>query len=169
MGEVISGFGETIPLFNSALETGLRALIVLDAFHPRACSTSELVWFDHLVVHTADLEGPDSLHPDLPSRAGELLVRRRLVDEGVRLLLHAELVNVVDDEDGMRFQASDDAPSFLDLLAVPYAQTLKDRAQWLAGRLGEIPEDAIRDVVHQRLGRWTLEFQGEETLHEPAA
>ncbi len=84
MGEVISGSGETIPLFNSALGTGLRALIVLDAFHPRACSTSELVWFDHLVVHTADLEGPDSLHPDLPSRAGELLVRRRLVDEGVR-------------------------------------------------------------------------------------
>lgn len=29
-------------------------------------------------MHTADVEGPDSLHPDLPSRGGELLVRPRL-------------------------------------------------------------------------------------------
>ncbi|NML87681.1 hypothetical protein HHL26_01170 [Sphingobium sp. TB-6] len=169
MGEMIPDSTSAIPLFNSALETGLRALVVLDALHPRACSTSELVWFDHLVVHTSDLEGPDSLHPDLPSRTGELLVRRRLVDEGVRLLLQAELVNVVDDEEGMRYQAGEEAPSFLDLLAVPYAQTLKNRAHWLADHLGALPEAAIRDVVHRRLGRWTLEFQGEETLHEPAA
>lgn len=169
MGEVIPAPDVYIPLFNSALETGLRTLVVLDAFHPRACSTSELVWFDHLVVHTADLEGPDSLHPDLPSRAGELLVRRQLVDEGVRLLLHPELVNIVDDQEGMRYQAGDDAPSFIDLLAVPYARALKERAHWLADRLGELPEETIRNVVHQRLGRWTLEFQGEETLHEPAA
>lgn len=158
-----------VPLFNSALETGLRALVVLDALHPRACSTSELVWFDHLVVHTADLEGPDSLHPDLPSRAGELLVRRSLVDDGVRLLLNAELVYVIEDEEGMRFQAGDEAPSFLELLEVPYALALKERARWLAQKLGALPEETIRDLVHQRLGRWTLEFQGDDTLHEPAA
>jgi hypothetical protein len=168
MGEVTLD-SDRAPLFNSTLETGLRTLIVLDAFHPRACSMSELVWFDHLVVHTTDLEGPGSLHPDLPSRVGELLVRRRLVDNGVRLLLHADLINMVDNDQGLRFRAGDDAPSFLDLFTVPYAEALKARAAWLAGRFADMPEEDIREIVHHRLGRWTLEFQGEETLHEPAA
>lgn len=156
-------------LFNSPLETGLRALVVLDAFYPRACTTSELTWFDHLVVHTADLDGPVSLHPDLPSRGGELLVRRRLIEEGVRLLLHADLVEVADVEDGLRYRAGDDAPSFLELLEVPYCAELKRRADWLAKYFSDMAEDQVRELVHERLGRWTLEFQGEGTLHEPSA
>lgn len=156
-------------LFNSPLETSIRALIVLDAFYPRACSISELTWFDHLVVHTKDIGGPDSLHPDLPSRGGELLVRRNLIDEAVHLLLHADLITVVDGEEGLRFRAGDDAPSFADLMVVPYAIELKDRARWLAERFGQESEEQVRNVIHDRLGRWTLEFQGEETLYEPAA
>lgn len=161
--------GAQVVLFNSPLETGLRSLIVLDAFHPRSCTASELTWFDHLVVHTADLAGPVSLHPDLPSRGGELLVRRRLVEDGIRLMLHADLVTVVDAEDGVRFVASDEAPSFVDLLVAPYCEQLKKCARWLADQLGDRPEDEIRSIVHERLGRWTLEFQGEGCLHEPSA
>ena len=160
---------EDVLLFNSPLETGLRTLVVLDALHPRTCSMSELTWFDHLVVHTADIEGPDSLHPDLPSRGGELLVRRHLVDQGIQLLLHADLVTVVDGNEGVRYAAGEESPSFVELLDAPYTRTLKLRAQWLAGRFKDLAEDAIRSIVHDRLGRWTLEFQGAETLHEPSA
>jgi hypothetical protein len=84
--------------FNSALETGIRALVVLEAFHPRHCDLTELTWFDHLVVHTSDIQGEDvpfSLHPDLPNRAGELLVRRRLVEESLLLMQRLHLVDVV--------------------------------------------------------------------------
>lgn len=158
-----------VPLFNSPLETGLRTLVVLDAFYPRSCTISELTWFDHLVVHTADVEGPDSLHPDLPSRMGELLVRRRLIDEGVHLLLNADLITLVDGEDGVRYAAGEEAPSFIDLMEVPYCERLKSCAAWLAMRFGALPEEELRTIVHQRLGRWTLEFQGEGTLHEPSA
>ena len=75
--------------FNSTLETGIRALVVLEAFHPRRCDLMEMTWLDHLVVHTGDLDGedvPESLHPDLPNRAGELLVRRQLVERSLRLM-----------------------------------------------------------------------------------
>jgi ABC-three component (ABC-3C) system Middle Component 2 len=67
--------GGNSPLFNSSLETGVRAVVVLDAAFPRAFDLSQLTWLDHLVVHTADIGGPDSLHPDIPQRTGELLVR----------------------------------------------------------------------------------------------
>jgi hypothetical protein len=36
--------------FNSTLETGIRALVVLEAFYPRRCDLMEMTWLDHLVV-----------------------------------------------------------------------------------------------------------------------
>jgi hypothetical protein len=169
MGEVSPQKQDDVLLFNSPLETSLRTLVVLDALHPRACTLIELTWFDHLVVHTSDVGGPDSLHPDLPSRGGELLVRRRLVDEGVRLLVHADLVTIVEDEEGIRYVAGDEAPSFIDLMGTPYGQRLRERAAWLSQEFGPIPEEQMRTIVHERLGRWTIEFQSDGTLHEPSA
>jgi hypothetical protein len=152
--------------FNSSLETGIRALVVLEAFHPRQCDLIELTWFDHLVVHTGDIEGenvPGSLHPDLPNRAGELLVRRRLVEESLLLMQRVHLVDVVDGEDGISFAASEDAPSFLALLKAPYTVELKKRAEWMAKRFALLSKAAIRDLVDDKIGRWTAEFQGQHS------
>ena len=169
MGEITSPAREEVALFNSPLETSLRALVVLDALHPRTCTLSELTWFDHLVVHTSDVEGPESLHPDLPSRGGELLVRRRLVEEGMRLLINADLATLLDEDDGVRYVAGDDAPSFIDLMETRYCRRLKACATWLAETFGSMTEEQMRGIVHERLGRWTLEFQSEGTVHEPSA
>ena len=98
------------PPFNSKLETGIRALVVLDAFYPRRCDLTEMTWFDHLVVHTGDLDGqnvPESLHPDLPNRAGELLVRRQLVEQSLRIMQQMHLIEVFECESGIEFCASE--------------------------------------------------------------
>lgn len=148
--------------FNCSLETGIRALVLLEAFHPRHCDLTELTWFDHLVVHTADIQGedvPTSLHPDLPNRTGELLVRRRLVEESLRLMHRVHLVDVVDGTDGISFTASQDAPSFLDLLQAPYTLELKKRAAWMAERFSDMSQASIRALVDDKIGRWTAEFQ----------
>src|SRR3546814_2115955 len=42
-------------LFNSALETGVRSALILDAARPRSFDLAHLTWLDHLVVHTADI------------------------------------------------------------------------------------------------------------------
>jgi hypothetical protein len=148
-----------VPLFNSPLETGLRVLVVLEAFYPRAYSLTELTWFDHLVVHTADVDGPASLHPDLLPRTGELFVRRRLVEDGLRLMHRLHLVDVRHDTDGVHFLAGEDAPSFLDMLQAPYSLDLKERASWLAGRFQAMPAAEIEGVVKERIGRLKAEFQ----------
>ena len=36
-----------VPLFNSPLETGVRAVVVLDAAFPRCFDLAHLTWFDH--------------------------------------------------------------------------------------------------------------------------
>jgi len=148
-----------VPLYNSPLETGLRALAVLDAFYPRQFELTELTWFDHLVVHTADVGGPPSLHPDLSPRTGELLVRRRLVEESLNLMRQAELVEMLADGNGIRYLSSDEAPAFLEMLQAPYSVALKNRAQWLSNHFGAMSRDEIEAVVKERVGRWTAEFQ----------
>lgn len=44
--------------FNSPLETGVRALSILEAAHPEACDLHRLVELDYLVVHSGDAGGP---------------------------------------------------------------------------------------------------------------
>ncbi|WP_313570135.1 ABC-three component system middle component 2 [Comamonas terrigena] len=148
--------------FNSTLETGIRALVLLEAFHPRRCDLLEVTWLDHLVVHTGDLggqEAPQSLHPDLPNRAGELLVRRQLVEKSLRLMQQVHLVEVFETEDGISFGAGEDAPSYLDLLQAPYSLALKERARWIARYFAGLKMDEIRALVESRIGRWTADFR----------
>lgn len=153
--------------FNSALETGVRALVVLEAFHPRRFDLLDMTWLDHLVVHTGDLddaEAPGSLHPDLPNRAAELVVRRPLVEKSLRLMQQLHFVDVFENEDGITYGASDNAPIYLDLLQAPYTVALKDRAQWMAERFADLPSADMRAQMEQRIGRWTADFRADETF-----
>ena len=167
MGSVEQLAASSAHPFNSTLETGIRALVLLDAFHPRRCDLLELTWLDHLVVHTGDLDGqdaPQSLHPDLPNRAGELLVRRQLVEKSLRLMQRVHLVEVFETEEGISFGASEDAPSYLDLLQVPYSAALKERARWMAKRFAGLKTDEMRSLVESRIGRWVADFRLEDTI-----
>jgi primosomal protein N'' len=69
------------------------------------------------------------------------------------------LVDVVDGKDGISFAASEDAPSFLAMLKAPYTVELKKRAAWMAERFASLSKAAIRDLVDDKIGRWTAEFQ----------
>ncbi len=151
--------------FNSMLETGIRALFVLEAFYPRRCDLLEMTLLDHLVVHTGDLGGedaPQSLHPDLPNRAGELVVRRQLVEKSLRMMQEMHLIDVFETEEGVTFGASEDAPSYLDLLQAPYSLALKDRAQWIAHRFANMTAAEMREQMQSPIGRWTADFRFEE-------
>ncbi len=149
------------PLFNSALETGVRALVVLNAAFPRMFDLAQLTWFDHLVVHTTDVGGPKSLHPDLPQRTGELLVRRRVVEEGVQLMRRLHMINAIADDNGIVYQASEEASALVETMHTPYALALKSRAEWLAEKLDELSTDQLADLIAEKIGRWAVEFQGE--------
>ena len=150
-----------LELFNSALETGIRTLVVLNAVHPMMFDLSQLTWFDHLVVHTGDIGGPDSLHPDLPHRGGELLVRRATIERGLIVMRRLHLVDIVINEGGIQYQASDEAYPFIELMRSDYAQALKERAVWLAKNVCSMNAAGIEKLVSEKIGRWKVEFQGQ--------
>jgi len=146
-------------IFNTAFESGLRSLVLLTACYPVRLGLRRLVVLDHLVVHTGDIDGPESLHPEEESRAAELLVRRQLVDSGLSLMGTRSLIIRHATAEGFRYEAGEEAGSFVDLLRADYTVRLKERAAWLSENVIPLSEDKINDLVRHRVDRWASEFQ----------
>ena len=151
-------------LFNSPLEAGIRAVVMLEYLRPHAADLSDLVLFDHIVVHTSDLGGPDSLHPDVPGRKGELLVRRRLVEEGLDLMRRCHLLIQESADEGILYRASDEAASYVELLESGYSVRLKDRANWVAQRIAEVSKPLFTRQAREQLGDWSDAFSESDPL-----
>lgn len=145
-------------LFNSRLEAGIRAVVVLESLRPETADLSEMVLFDHVVVHTSDLGGPQSLHADLPGRKGELLVRRRLVEASLELMRRCHLVEQDSVEDGLVWRASDDAASYVELLETAYSTHLKACAAWLGQEVHVRTKAGFKAFVRQEFGDWIEAF-----------
>jgi hypothetical protein len=148
--------------FNSPLETGVRSVGLLVAAHPSSCDLQRLVAFDYLVVHTGDLGGPDSLHPALPMRSAELLVRRGLVERGLLLMMSRGLVQRETNPQGIYYCAGEFAETFLNSLTSPYLLALRERAAWVASSFGGMEHDTFRQTLSGAFGRWIEEFQSVE-------
>ena len=168
MAEAMSAAAPT--LVNSPLETGVRAIVVLNAAYPRAFDVTEIAWFDHLIVHTGDIGGPQSLHPDVPQRSGELLVRRRLVEDSLLAMRRLHLVEFVPDGDaGLLYRASEEAVGVIELMRSPYSIALRERAEWLASNVLSRSRLELEHLVAERIGRWRIEFHGGDVASETNA
>jgi hypothetical protein len=151
-----------VPLFNSAFETGVRSVVILHASQPNSFDLKHMTWLDHLVVHTGDIDrGPESLHPDVPQRAGELVVRRQIVEKGLGLMCRLHLIDQHYTDEGIFYSARDEASPFVQLLRTSYGGQLKERALWLAEFVASTGKDGLAKIVSEKVGRWTVEFQNE--------
>lgn len=144
---------------NSPLEVGLRVLMVLAEAFPAHLDINRLVLLDHGLLHSADLDGPESLHPPTPVRAGELGVKRQRIEEGLHVMLRAGLAEMSAEDGGIEFCASDTAEGFLRLLESDYSRGLHERAHWVVEELGDIDNDRLRERMREISSHWSEEFE----------
>ena len=149
----------TIQTFNSPIETGIRALILLAESYPQQLDLQRMLEFDYIMVHTSDVDGPPSIHPALPLRSGELLVRRQLIERGLLLMISRGLVSRHATPNGFTYQAEDDAGPFLDALTAEYLDELRDRATWVVDRFSDMSDHDIRVMLSSVYDQWSREFQ----------
>jgi hypothetical protein len=154
--------GDPVKPLNSSLEVGLRVLFLLAEAHPMQFDLSRLVLLDYALLHSGDLDGPASVHPPVPLRQGELGVKRRLLNEGLEVLLRTGLAEMSLSDSGLLFGASESAPGFLALLQREYARALRARASWVIQRFGDLPEDRLRIEMRRIQGAWSEEFHSLE-------
>lgn len=145
--------------FNTPLETGTRALAILDALFPNNADLQTLVTLDYLVVHSGDAGGPRSLHAPLPLRSGELLVRRGLIERGLSLMESRGLIAREASNAGFYYRATESSTPFLGALQSAYSNGLKARAEWAAEAFGAFSEAELLSLVRKIFNEWTTEFQ----------
>lgn len=142
---------------NSPLEFGVRVLVMLTEAYPEQLDINHLVLLDHSVLHTADLGGPPSIHPSHPVHAGELGVRRATVEEGLRVMLRAGLIDMRASRTGIRYEAGDEAHSFVSALGSSYFTELRSRSQWVVEQFAALSENEIRQHTRAIFGSWSDE------------
>lgn len=147
-------------LFNTPLEAGVRALLILDAFAPSAFDLSTMSLLDYYIVHTGDAGGPPSLHPEITARGGEYFVRRHLIEEGLLLMARASLVEQVVTGSGIAFRAHETATAMIDLFGTSYNSRLAEAAKWLALQAETKGTDAFVADLKEGLERWSHEIVG---------
>lgn len=127
-------------LLNGPLELALRIMIVTDGQSERAWTVDELLVLDHMAVHSADFDGPPSLHPPFPLRSADVGARRTAVRQAVELLVHRNLFEIELGDAGIAFRPGDEVHSITALLESSYADELRVRATWI-----DSLEDGVSD------------------------
>lgn len=147
-------------IFNSALETGVRAVCILVVNLSNKFDIQQLLALDHIVVHTGDIENaPPSLHPNILQRSGELLVRRPLVENGLVLMESKKLVEKVITPEGFYYRATELAYVFIESLTNEYIKELKQRAQWAVTMYNDYGDRLFSQIFNSAFDRWRDEFQ----------
>ena len=150
-------------IFNSALETGIRTVCILSVDISNKFDLQQLLAFDHLVVHTGDVENaPSSLHPNILQRNGELLVRRPLVEDGLILMEHKRLIRKLITNDGFYYSATDLAYAFIESLTNKYIEELHKRAEWAVTMYNDYGDSLFSEIFNTAFDRWRNEFQTTE-------
>jgi hypothetical protein len=145
--------------FNGPLEAGIRAVSILGAAYPQTYDLQRLVALDYLLVHTGDIDGPDNLHPPTPMHSAELLVRRKLIEQSLLLMMTRDLVEREVTPDGIKYSAGENAVTFLSSVSSNYLLAMKDRATWLVKTLGGLTDEQFRGVMRRFFDKWVEEFQ----------
>lgn len=158
MGE---GAGVSSPL-NGPLEVAVRVLTVLTEAFPARLDLNRLVLLDHGLLHSADLDGPESLHPPVSLRSGELGMRRERVQRGLEVLIRAGLAQMEPGPEGIHFWASEPAAGFVRLLETKYAQALIERAAWVVEHFGDLSDADLRQAMRAVSGHWSEEFENSD-------
>jgi hypothetical protein len=156
----MSSSGHQIRPFNTPIESGLRLLFALNQADGRSFDLQRLVSYDYLLVHSGDVEGgPASLHPAVPFRGGELLVKRELVRAGLDAMSAKELLEKRFEPTGIFYRATALTDAFLKLLLSPYASALRTRADWVVTRFADYSDTELEDYMTANVGRWGAEFE----------
>jgi hypothetical protein len=145
--------------FNSPLECGLRTLFVLDAAAGSPSDLQRLISYDYLLVHSGDVpNGPGSLHPSVPFRGTELLVKRDLLSAGLNQMFSRELVVKTFDTSGILYHGTQLTTAFVSLLKTDYANSLRSRSKWLIENFGTMEDNELSSFMTSNIGRWGAEF-----------
>lgn len=150
--------------FNSSVEYALRCSILLEASYPHCLSMQKMVYYDYLLTHSGDANGPESIHLNTPNRISEISIKREKIDGAMSLLCSKGLAKVVFSKEGVSYIASDNTTPFLRELSSDYIDRLKSIASWVSDKFNKYTESELSKYFDQNIDKWGGEFENASLL-----
>lgn len=145
--------------FNNSVESGLRILIILNEAFPKSFDLQNLVYLDYLTVHSADIDKTtESLHPAVPYRSGEIMVRSTIIEKGLNLFITKDLIEKQYNFNGIEYKATENAMPFLESLEEMYSINLQEKACWAISRFSENTKQELKNIITPKLSEVDDEF-----------
>ncbi len=149
-------------VFNSPLEIGLRVLYILNELKPNGCDLQRLVYYDYILVHSSDIpDGPESIHPSIPHRSTEILVKRDLLKKGLTLMQSKQLVDSIFEPTGITYIATELTAPFIEYNTSDYSKRLKETSIWLVNKFKSFSDEKLSLFIKNNLDVWGGEFSKE--------
>ncbi|MEP5339442.1 MAG: ABC-three component system middle component 2 [Algibacter sp.] len=149
-----------IELFNSDVEVGMRALLIINNVKG-SIDLDRLLVYDYLCLHTYDFGGPESLHPAIPNRNVELVIKSERISKGLRLLITKELINVRLLKKGIYYSKNKLTNSFLNYVKSSYRYDYEIRVKWVLDNFSSLSDNKLKLFVEENMGKWVNEFSTE--------
>jgi hypothetical protein len=152
-------------VFNTPIEVGLRALIILNEASPASMDLNKLVIYDYLVTHSSDIDNcMKSLHPSIPHRSGEIIIKRKVMQEGINLMYSRELLDIEYTQNGVYYKANELSSYFIKYLNSSYAQDVIKYTRWLNEKFKHYSDEELYEYINKNISRWGSEFTKESLV-----
>ena len=151
-----------VRLFNSSLEIGLRCLFLLSRFQKEGLSMDKLIYLDYFLIHAGDVsKGQKSIHPKYPFRSTEIVVKRELLTNALKLLIGRELIQVDYTTSGILYSITNIGSKAIEYFESDYAIMISEVSTWIYSTYHSYTEEQLSDVVNANIQKWGSEFANE--------
>lgn len=125
-------------IYHTPLENGIRVLYILEGFYPTELNIDEILKIDHLIKYSDELKCPHNLIPYSSVKKLDLIINRKLISDGIKLLGKYNLIQLIIKDNGYFYSSSESAPSFIKNLKSDYYIKLKENILWAKSNHSEI-------------------------------
>lgn len=127
----------TRDVFNSPVEIGARIAVLLAGLGEKL-GLDDLVYYDYAATYSQDFQGSSSLHPALMNRLAELVRRREIFPQAIKLYVSKGLIASRIDESGVRYYATPNGTEFVHRLNSEYHVNLKGCVHWVSENIDHL-------------------------------
>jgi len=146
-------------VFNSPLEIGFRTLYILNGISPTEIDLNRMVIYDYFLLNSSDFpNGPSSLHPPIPHRSAQIIIKPLIMKDALVLMRSKELIDMVFSADGIKYKANDLTKRFIELQENEYSKKLVTLSAWIKDQFGNYTDERLKILVENNIPNWGGEF-----------
>lgn len=154
-------------VFNSPLEIGFRTLYILNGISPLAIDLNRLVIYDYFLLNSADFpNGPASIHPPIPHRSAQIIIKPLILKDALALMRSKELIDIIFSKQGIKYKSNDFTQKFIELQENEYSNKLIEISKWIKHQFGDFSDEKLNTIVENNIPNWGGEFIYESLIRE---